>query len=563
MSAVAERPTKSKRAKGSTAEQPAIDQSRSGPSSLSLSPIAIDAIQPSPFNPRQVADDDPSIAELAQTISEVGLLQPITVRAVKGRKGITHEIVCGERRWRACKHAGLERISAITRVLSDSEAADIVVLENLARQDLHPLEEAKGVHTLLQQYAGSVEVVAAHLGRTPAWVRRRDKIAMLPNEWKQLAKDTESCVSSWTAAHLEIVAVLPDHIRSEIRKDIKNQWGQVHTLGQLRAKINRLTRDLAHAPFDVEDPLLVPKAGACNGCGKRSDAHPTLFEGLQIIEESSPAICFDAECWKKKEAAKASASAAQAVAKCDELKKQKLKPILFDSKHQLDYNAGKKLGVASDYLYRSAKKDDPGARPAVDVSNPTRVRWVKSEQSSRNTAKKPPSPTTPEQLLERRHAWMVDQFVDRLAEITVKQARIPSAQQVYSLCVAFGLEGLIHQEERSADDTEAGAPADPWAFHLWLNEKSQPFELETRLFQSVCQPIGYWIEDGRYRNDGKTTDWERLQKVADAWSLDLTSLEEEAVAAIPEPASWSSSKSADNPAKASGKKGGKAHAQAK
>ena len=108
--------------------------------------VPLDAITPNPRQPREVFDED-ALAELVTSIQEVGLLQPVVVRQIAPER---YELIMGERRWRACREAGLEKIPAIVRATDDEKLLLDALLENLHRAQLNPLEEAAAYDQLLQ-----------------------------------------------------------------------------------------------------------------------------------------------------------------------------------------------------------------------------------------------------------------------------------------------------------------------------------------------------------------------------------------------------------------------------
>lgn len=129
--------------------------------------LPLDAISPNPRQPRQVFDEE-AMAELVHSIREVGLLQPVVVRAVAAAdgEGERYELIMGERRWRASREAGLERIPAIVRSTDDGDLLRDALLENLHRSQLNPLEEAAAYDQLLQDFGCTHEVLAQRIGRS-------------------------------------------------------------------------------------------------------------------------------------------------------------------------------------------------------------------------------------------------------------------------------------------------------------------------------------------------------------------------------------------------------------
>ncbi|MFI8850623.1 ParB/RepB/Spo0J family partition protein [Streptomyces sp. NPDC053499] len=124
--------------------------------------VPLDAITPNPRQPREVFDED-ALAELVTSIKEVGLLQPVVVRELKPG---SFELIMGERRWRACRDAGLERIPAIVRATDDEKLLLDALLENLHRAQLNPLEEAAAYDQLLKDFNCTHDELADRIGRS-------------------------------------------------------------------------------------------------------------------------------------------------------------------------------------------------------------------------------------------------------------------------------------------------------------------------------------------------------------------------------------------------------------
>ncbi|MFI6344846.1 ParB/RepB/Spo0J family partition protein [Streptomyces sp. NPDC050560] len=124
--------------------------------------IPLEAITPNPRQPREVFDDD-ALAELVTSIKEVGLLQPVVVRQLGPNR---YELIMGERRWRACREAGLERVPAIVRATEDEKLLLDALLENLHRAQLNPLEEANAYDQLLRDFNCTHDQLADRIGRS-------------------------------------------------------------------------------------------------------------------------------------------------------------------------------------------------------------------------------------------------------------------------------------------------------------------------------------------------------------------------------------------------------------
>ncbi|CUU57312.1 chromosome partitioning protein, ParB family [Parafrankia irregularis] len=138
--------------------------------------IPLDSVTPNPRQPRNHFDED-ALAELAESLKEVGLLQPIVVRELlPGR----YELVMGERRWRASRLAGLDQVPAIVRETADDAMLRDALLENLHRQQLNPLEEAAAYEQLLRDFGATHEELAGRLGRSRSHVTNTIRLLGLP-----------------------------------------------------------------------------------------------------------------------------------------------------------------------------------------------------------------------------------------------------------------------------------------------------------------------------------------------------------------------------------------------
>lgn len=144
-----------------TSEPEAVMQPQE-PAGAHFAEVPLDAITPNPRQPREVFDED-ALAELVTSINEVGLLQPVVVRQLGPER---YELIMGERRWRACREAGLERIPAIVRDTDDEKLLLDALLENLHRAQLNPLEEAAAYDQLLKDFNCTHDQLADRIGRS-------------------------------------------------------------------------------------------------------------------------------------------------------------------------------------------------------------------------------------------------------------------------------------------------------------------------------------------------------------------------------------------------------------
>jgi len=176
-------------------EEPALEESPE----VFFCPV--EAIRPSPWQPRSLHDEE-SLAELAASIKEKGILQPLLVREVT--PGL-YELVAGERRWRAAKLAGLKRVPVIVRDLSPQEALELALIENLQREDLNPIEEARGYQRLIQEFGLTQEDVAQKVGRDRSTIANALRLLKLPED---LQEDVLS--GRLSAGHARALLSLPE-----------------------------------------------------------------------------------------------------------------------------------------------------------------------------------------------------------------------------------------------------------------------------------------------------------------------------------------------------------------
>ncbi len=269
----------------------------------SIQDIPLDRIRESNSNPRRVFDEG-KLRELADNINVHGVLQPVLVRPVpEGPEG-TYELVAGARRFRASKLAGRQAIPATVRDLNDGECREIQLIENLQRADIHELDEAFGYRALrdLNPELYTVETIAAKIGKTPKYVYGRMKLAdLIP------AVQTAFYEGRLTVAHaLEIARLqtrdqeralaecFPGH--RSVKSILKDRNAEAASVRELREWIEReIHLDLKNAPFDAGDANLLPSAGPCMACPKRTGNNPLLFPEIR-----NKSLCTDPACYKAK-----------------------------------------------------------------------------------------------------------------------------------------------------------------------------------------------------------------------------------------------------------------------
>jgi ParB family chromosome partitioning protein len=144
--------------------------------------VPIEHIKANPRNPRRIFADA-ELEELSQSIRERGIIQPIVVRAVSDGSN-TYEIIAGERRWRASQRAGLHEVPIVVLDVTDAEALELAIIENIQRADLNPLEEAAGYQALASQYSHSQDDIATIVGKSRSHVANTLRLLKLPDAVK-------------------------------------------------------------------------------------------------------------------------------------------------------------------------------------------------------------------------------------------------------------------------------------------------------------------------------------------------------------------------------------------
>ncbi len=147
------------------------------PSGATVLYVDIDQIIPNRSQPRKNFDEE-KLRELAESIQEHGLIQPLVVR----QKGQAYEIVAGERRWRACRIAGMKTIPCIVRELTDEENMLVAMIENLQREDLDPIEEAQGLEVMMKTYQMTQEQAARSVSKSRPYVSNSLRLLRLPEK---------------------------------------------------------------------------------------------------------------------------------------------------------------------------------------------------------------------------------------------------------------------------------------------------------------------------------------------------------------------------------------------
>lgn len=228
--------------------------------------IKIAEIRTSILNPRKTFDQT-EIEELAQSISENGLIQAITVRKIKPEDGIKYEVVCGERRYRAVKFLGNETIQAVVKELDDKQAFACMVIENLQRKDIDPLEEAAAIRYLYKESEVPIKEIAKIIGKSQSFVVNRIQLNNISNDFVALLR--EGIVN---LSHLQEIAKLTKEQQATLLASCFQpaqieRWSiKTLSLDTLKDWIDEhVMCHIVTAKFDPEDDTY-KACKACTGC---------------------------------------------------------------------------------------------------------------------------------------------------------------------------------------------------------------------------------------------------------------------------------------------------------
>jgi ParB/RepB/Spo0J family partition protein len=240
-----------------------------------------------------------ALERLAANVKEVGILQPILVRQVQPTAEYQQpfEIVAGERRFRSAVMAELEDVPVIVRHLSDLQAAEIQLLENIQREDPHPLEEAEGYQLLMQNHGYDADQLAERVKKSRAYIYGRLKLCALSLDAREVFLDGD--IPASTALLIARIPV-PSLQKKALQEILKPQYGNEPLSYRAAAAhiANRYTLDLDGAPFDIKDGKLLAVAGNCVKCPKRTGNQREVFPDARSAD-----VCTDPDCFAEKKAA--------------------------------------------------------------------------------------------------------------------------------------------------------------------------------------------------------------------------------------------------------------------
>jgi ParB/RepB/Spo0J family partition protein len=400
----------------------------------------------SPTNPRKRRGlDIDSLNGLAASITAQGLAQPILVRPLpgsraadtfqdreEGRPLATYELVCGERRLRASRLAEQATIQMLVRALDDQAALELQLVENIEREDLDPMEEADGFQLLRTRLGYSVEQIAERIGRGKGadYVRKTMKLLDLTPEGREALDEGHLGRSTGL-----LVARYPAEQQADVVAFIKNLADTNGTPAPFRSVAPkvfvRFNLDLKKAVWPIEDATLLPDAGACTECPKRSGAHADLFGD----DGNSPDSCTDPDCFADKRAAHVERVKARAA-------KDGIKVIDGDEAKAAFYSPHSTAMVGYTRLDSVAY---------TDQGDDGKERDVTFEDALRSMGKKAPKPRL---IINPYSGEAVKVITDELADKLQPEEEKPSAAGAFDKAFRRGAHDDRPDEQKALDDSQ-------------------------------------------------------------------------------------------------------------
>lgn len=204
--------------------------------------VDIDLIDPSPYQPR-VRFREEALEELAQSIRSTGIIQPLVLRPDGGR----YQLLAGERRWRAAQRAGLNRVPAVVREVRDEQALEITLVENIQREDLNPIEQARAFDRLMSDFQQTQEDVAARTGKDRATVANAVRLLKLESSIQQLIEE-----GLLSAGHgRALLAIADPKLRQALAQRAAKGALTVRQIERLGSRKARAAKEDAGPQFDV------------------------------------------------------------------------------------------------------------------------------------------------------------------------------------------------------------------------------------------------------------------------------------------------------------------------
>lgn len=249
--------------------------------------IPLSQIDISPLNYRKFYNEQ-ALKHFAKGLKIHGIISPLTVRQMPSSR---YEVIVGERRYRAGKIAGLAEVPVVIKQLTDEEVREMQLMENIEREDPHPLHESFAILDM-QQRGKSLDEIAARLVKSKAFIYSRLKLATLVEAFQEMF-----LADKLTIGEAVDIAQLTAESQQELYDQYCTGWQEEPhwAFSSLSNLLSRFRYNLKRASFDLADKELLPEAGACTGCAFNSATLSSLFP-----ETEDKAVCSNRECYRRK-----------------------------------------------------------------------------------------------------------------------------------------------------------------------------------------------------------------------------------------------------------------------
>lgn len=542
---------------------------------VELTMLKLGVIRPSATNPRKKFDAV-KLAELTESVKEQGIVQPLVVRYVAqrftlhkpnllspkdwvlvnsqgkeehrgterncrmlaGEGGLEpfYELIAGERRWRAANAAKLDFAPCIVRNLTDKEAFEIQQVENLHREDLTALEEAEGFQQMIDKAGYTADTLAKRLKVSRSHIYGRLKLVTLPASIK--ARVADGKLNSVLA---ELVAKVPgekNQLEAMERIEKGGGWenGEQQPMSVRTARLfleNEYMLDLERAPFDLKDAKLVPAAGSCQDCPKRSENCVDLFPDLK-----RPNVCTDTRCYGSKKVAFIEAARSKAAVEGLEVMGTKESQGLFNGNELYAYNSNVATAdrvVANDPKKRTLRqllgKDAP--KPVVvigpdgtihrvlRVAEAEKVLEEKGFDFAQKTKEEPEQRKSAEQLRKEKIERFVGEQTETAMALAVLEKVEKNEVQSRPAQKAFWLAFI---EVMATWMDAGGADPDLPLQRRGLTGRDGLKKLEWNVLRAIA--VEMLLAESSYHSSNEGGfDYEIVTKAVDVWDVPLKPLQ--------------------------------------
>ncbi len=505
--------------------------------------VRLEVLIPTTDNPRKKPDAN-NLQLLIASIKSQGIIQPLFARPHPTRTNC-YDLRAGWRRYLAAKKLGLETVPVIIREMTDAEAMEVTVTENLLREDLPALDQGIAIAKLLST-EWTVETVASKLGRSEGWVLRRAQLSKLTDRFVTLFNKEGHPFSSASVAVLEQLARLPDDVQKGMAKGIGLADGYLpHWLlgaKALAGHVDRfVTMDLRRVPWKLDDATLSPRAGDCNTCLKRSTAEPRLFDDLAGAADKGPGCCLDAGCFNQKHRLSMRK-------KIDKASRANPDLVLVTTAAGGEAEAEAKFfgrRVLSSVSVVKCKKGDRGAIASMKTRGAGTgvVSYVRIPAARAGSARAAGSTMSMAQKREglesRRKAWLIDYVGTVVGERIEELHSLPATPEwlgggaFLADLPTLGVSFLM-----PVPDSMPGAGEEAWkTAESYRKSPKGASQLQRDIAAAVLE---VW-KSRLVRHDHKRLDQfdPDVKRICEYLGLDRTGLVKQAIADIPEPAAWS------------------------